>query len=82
MGWRAAGAGGGQRVVGKMATGEERLHGRIGLLTADKSEYLWVVAQSGCLPQGRLSRWDEMQVWNTIFQITVEGKARGKSPDA
>lgn len=82
MGWRALGAGGGQRVVGKMATGEERLSGRIGLLTADKSEYLWVAAQSSCLPQESLSRWDKMQVGNTIFQITVEGKARGKSLDA
>lgn len=82
MGWRAVGAGGGQRVVGEMATGEERLRGRTGLLTADKSEYLWVVAQSSCLPQEILSRWDKMQVENTIFRITVEGKMRGKSLDA
>lgn len=80
MGWRVAG--GGQRVVGKMVTGEERLSGRIGLLTTDKSEYLWVVAQSSCLPQESLSMWDKMQVWNIILRITVEGKARGKSLDA
>lgn len=33
-------------------------NGQSTLLTADKDEYPWVVAQSGCLPQATLSRAD------------------------
>lgn len=52
--------GGGQGVE-ENGGGGRGLRGQSALLTTDKDGYLWVVAQSGCLPQETLSPTDKIK---------------------
>lgn len=53
-------SGGGQRAEENCGGGRGS-NGQSALLTTDKDGYLWVMAQSSCLPQGTLSPTDKIK---------------------